>query len=155
MSLPRLMSRVASAKKIGRHTLTGHKIAFHKRSRKDGSGKCDAFQTDSVTDFIYGVLFEIHHADKAKLDRYEGLGFGYEDKLVSVLDGERNLVEAFTYYATDIDISLLPYTWYLHHVVFGAKAAKFPEQYVAHLEQFPAIRDSDLRREKVELAKYS
>ena len=155
MSLPRLISRVTSVKPIGIHTLESHRIAFHKRSKKDGSGKCDAFQTDLDTDFIYGVLFEIDQADKAKLDRYEGLGYGYESKPVSVLDGERNLVEAFTYYATDIDSTLLPYTWYLHHVVFGAIAAKLPAQYIAHLEQVSAIKDPDPGREKDELAKYS
>ena len=155
MSLPRLKSRVASAKRISIHTLKGHKLAFHKRSKKDGSGKCDARQTRYDSDLVYGVLFEIDEADKATLDDYEGLGHGYAEKTVSVLDEEGNFVKGFTYYATDIDASLLPYTWYLHHVVFGAKAAKLPDAYISNLEQSPAVKDPDPKRERDELAMYS
>ena len=41
MSQRRLQARVPSATFLGIGILLGHALAFHKISKKDGSGKCD------------------------------------------------------------------------------------------------------------------
>lgn len=63
MSLLRLWQRVPSAVRIGVFTLQGHQLRFHKLG-KDGSGKCDAYQTNNTLDLgrvdLSRVIFERH-----------------------------------------------------------------------------------------------
>ncbi len=153
MSSKRLRARVPSAKVIGTGILRGHLLAFHKVSKKDGSGKCDV--VESISDEVLGVLFEINEAEKTTLDGEEGLGFGYEEKSVTIIleSGER--LAALTYFATNTDTSLNPYTWYKRHVIEGAKEAKLSFAYLATLEGVAAIEDPDKKREAQELAIYS
>lgn len=89
MSLPRLRERVPSAELIGVSTLAEHSLRFHKVSKKDGSGKCDALFTKDSNDYIVGALFEISESEKEALDRAEGLGYGYQDKKVVVSDAKK------------------------------------------------------------------
>src|SRR5258706_268593 len=84
MSTRRLCERVPSARVIGVGVLKGHKLCWHKVSKKDGSGKCDAALTDAGGAEVYGVLYEIALAEKPKLDSAEGLGAGYDEKDVVV-----------------------------------------------------------------------
>lgn len=44
MLTERLIARTPSARPVGTSLLPGHRLTFHKRGR-DGSGKCDAFET--------------------------------------------------------------------------------------------------------------
>ena len=77
-----------------------HALRFHKWSRKDQSAKCDALFTGNPEDFVIGALFEIPRSEKGPLDKAEGLGFGYDEKRVTVTDVLGNSVDAFTYCAT-------------------------------------------------------
>ena len=54
-----------------------HRLEFHKVGR-DGSAKCDAFETGNPDDSVIGVVFDIHTAEKNYLDQAEGLGVGYD-----------------------------------------------------------------------------
>lgn len=153
MSLPRLRERVPSAKRIGLFTLAGHSLRFHKVST-DGSGKCDALFTGNPDDSVIGALFEISGSEKDALDRVEGLGHGYESKTVSLSDSQGNIFEAFTYYATNTDPSLLPYSWYLYHVIYGAKETGVSVSYLAHIEATESIEDPDRERDVRERAIY-
>ena len=141
-----LKDRVPSAEKYAIAAFKGHVLKFHKISR-DGSGKCDAFETKSPEDIVYGVLFEISENEKQDLDRKEGLGAGYEEKYVYVnlLDEERG-IRAFTYYATKIDDSLKPYNWYKKTVVSGARENNLSKDYIKLLEREESIDDSDKSR---------
>ncbi|TQV85542.1 gamma-glutamylcyclotransferase family protein [Aliikangiella coralliicola] len=153
MSLSRLRQRVPSAKLLGAYKLAKHDLRFHKVS-KDGSGKCDAFDTGSKDDFIIGVLFDIDAGEKPQLDKAEGLGYGYNEKEVTVVDDGQNVETAVTYYATKINDELTPYTWYKHHVLVGARDAKLPADYVQKIESIPAIEDPDTARESKQMAIY-
>lgn len=141
-----LKDRVPSAEKYAIAALKGHVLKFHKIS-KDGSGKCDAFETKSLEDIVYGVLFEISENGKQDLERKEGLGYGYEEKYVYVnlLDEERE-IRAFTYYATNINDSLKPYHWYKDFVVSGARENNLPKDYIKLLERKESIDDPDKSR---------
>ncbi len=146
MSSRRLRQRVPSAKPLGTYSLERHELRFHKYN-EDGSGKCDAFFTGNNSDVVFGVLYEIDESEKAALDRVEGLGHGYNEKVVSIRGAEGNVEKAVTYYATKLDELLLPYTWYKEHVLAGAREANLPSEYIAGIEAVEAVRDPDRKRE--------
>ena len=153
MSLLRLQQRVPSAKKLEIVTLKNHQLRFH-MSGIDGSGKCDSFQTNNSEDQVFGALFEINEDEKEVLDRAESLGSGYGEKFVFVENESGEIFEALTYYAIRIDASLKPYSWYLNHVIIGAKETNMPTGYLAVIESVDCIEDSDKNREAIERAMY-
>lgn len=144
-----LRRRVASAQPVGLAALRGYELRFHKRSWKDGSGKCNVMRVDGDTARLFGVVFTMAAGDKAALDAAEGLGRGYEERMVDVeRDGRR--VEAFTYVAeaSAIDSTLLPFTWYKELVVAGAREHGLPSAYVEQLEAVTAVADPDRERDR-------
>jgi len=149
MSSRRLRQRVPSARPAGTAALAGHRLAWHKKGR-DGSGKCDIHLTDG-DDLVYGVVYRIDPADKPRLDRAEGLGWGYQQKDIPVrlLRASETLI-AFTYYAIRVDPAYIPYDWYRDHVLIGAREHGLPEPYIRQLENVPAFEDPDRRRERSE-----
>ena len=140
MSITRLKKRVSSAvvKSIG--SISGYVLKFNKIS-KDGSGKGDIEFTGNHDNVAYGVVYEIDDREKGNLDKAEGLGYGYDKKNVTVSTPEGEIA-AQTYYATKTDDSLKPYTWYMNHVITGAKENKLPGDYITMLEQVETIEDS-------------
>jgi gamma-glutamylcyclotransferase len=153
MSLPRLGARVASLRKLGVARLAGHRLCFHKVGR-DGSAKCDVSASDDPQDRVLGVLFEIAAAERAALDRCEGLGQGYQIKTVTVTLAGGHQADAFTYYATRIDAGLRPFRWYKAHVLHGALEHGLPEDYVQAIRLVSAMDDPDPARHQRETALY-
>lgn len=151
MSTRRLCERVPSARVIGVGVLKGHKLCWHKVSKKDGSGKCDAALTDAAGSEIHGVLYEIALAEKSKLDRAEGLGAGYDEKDV-VVECQGRPLTARMYYATNTDPSLKPWSWYKAHVMAGAREHGLPAAYVAVIEGTEAAQDPDATRHAKQMA---
>jgi gamma-glutamylcyclotransferase len=82
MCAGRLRGRVHSAVPVRVARLLNHSLRFHKRSDKDSSGKADAYFTGEPEDVVWGVVFDIDPAEKPDLDRHEGLGHGYVERLV-------------------------------------------------------------------------
>ena len=154
MSLPRLRQRIPEVVRIGRFILAEHSLRFHKISCRDGSAKCDAYSTGHPEDQVIGIVFEIDAAAKPVLDAYEGLHHGYEEKTVIVMGPEQQSVEAFMYYATHIDSSLKPYSWYLQHVLMGATDCEFPPDYIEKLHTIATMEDTDWQRDAAERAIY-
>jgi gamma-glutamylcyclotransferase len=149
----RLQERVPSATVIGVVEAEGRKLTFSKRS-KDGSGKCNFFDSENSSDVVYGVLYEINSSEKGALDRAEGKGYGYHEQLVSFeLEGVHYC--AFTYVADSqhIDSSLLPYEWYKRFVIEGAKYHSFPDEYILSLEEVSDIPDPDAKRASENMAR--
>ena len=156
MSLERLRKRVPSAEPKGKAVLRCHRLAFHKVSRKDGSGKCD-IPPAKESDAVWGRLYHIDDKDKECLDRYEGLGYGYDDKCVTVELDSGCTVCAMTYYVKDptkINPNLKPYTWYQKHVLVGAKESSLPPDYIKKIKEVKAEEDCDKEREAEELGIY-
>jgi|HubBroStandDraft_4_1064222.scaffolds.fasta_scaffold67617_2 gamma-glutamylcyclotransferase len=85
MCTGRLRGRVSSAKAVPVAQLYGHRFAFEKGSN-DGSAKGNAGETKRDSDFVWGVVFDIDPAQKPELDREEGIGHGYSEKMVTVTD---------------------------------------------------------------------
>jgi gamma-glutamylcyclotransferase len=140
----RIRNRCPAAAVLGVCELPRHELRWHKRSR-DGSGKCDVVQANDPTEVVYGVLYEIPLGERPALDRTEGLGDGYEVKNTEVaFKGAPRM--ASIYYATDIDPSLKPYTWYKAIVVAGAKEHNLPGTYIERLVAVDAAEDPDRER---------
>lgn len=154
MSALRLQRRVPSALVLGTAVLPGHRLLFHKAGR-DGSAKCDAAASVRRTDAIHGVLYQLDPRHKPRLDEAEGLGRGYEQKMIDVQLADGSLTAAFTYYATDIDATLRPYSWYLEHVMRGAREHGLPECYRSSIARIDTVRDPDHARHLMELAIYT
>ena len=150
LSLKRLQARVPSAVPLGVFTLPKHKLTFHKVGR-DGTAKCDACLTNSPSDSVMGRLYEIDTIEKQDLERAEGLGYGYDEKFITIFN-DRSAVTAVTYYATHLDTTLKPFAWYKQHVVIGAREANLPEAYIAEIVALPAIEDFDKIRELEQLS---
>lgn len=154
MSINRLLGRISSASRVGAATLMKYELMFHKVGRKDGSAKCDARETGDPGHIVHGVVFEIAKADKTELDREEGLGHGYELKDVWVKMHNGSVVQAFMYYATNIDPGLKPFDWYKEHVLRGARENGLPEEYIRKIEAVESILDADDQRRQKELSIY-
>lgn len=144
MSVTRLKKRVPGASAMGVYYLDGHDLRFHKTGQ-DNSAKCDAFYTGEGR--VYGVLFEIDSVEKPELDRAEGLGVGYGEKIVDIQNESGDSVEAITYYALQISDALRPYSWYLNHVVIGAREAGLSSDYLLSIESVKSVDDPDTARD--------
>ncbi len=154
MSSRRLLQRAPSATFVAVASLVAHELRFHKISNTDGSAKCDAFETGENDHLVYGVLYQMSSADKGLLDLAEGLGHGYDEKIVQVTSPDDELLQATTYYATNIDPTLRPYHWYKEHVVRGAWENGLPAQYVEWISGVNSITDPQPQRHEKELAIY-
>jgi hypothetical protein len=153
LSSPRLLERIPLASKHCVATLHQHRLRWHK-SGKDLSGKCDIEFTGSTADQVYGVIYQMTHHEKLELDVYEGAGIGYERRQINVTASHGASLDAFTYYALEIDRLLQPYHWYKEHVVRGALEHDFPPHYVEHIRATPSIDDHDDERHHRELSIY-
>jgi len=154
MSTPRIRHRVGSATVVSTAHLYRHTLRFHKKS-VDGSAKCNIEHTNKLDDIVHGVVFEIPASEKHILDRYEGLGNGYDEKHVSIILPHGESVKATTYHATHIDASLSPYHWYKEHVIRGAREHALPAEYIAAIEAVISIPDPDRDKHTKELSIYS
>ncbi len=150
MMTARLRQRVPSAEFVSRAVLTGHKLLFHKYSI-DGSGKCNIWKTEEASDRVYGVVFEISDDEKKPLNRYEGLGNGYENIDVLVVQDNNFEIQARTYYATEIRSGLKPFHWYKLHVLEGAKEHNLPDYYISYIAGFESQPDPDRVRSDREM----
>lgn len=153
MSTLRILDRVPSARVVCSAQLPKHRLKFHKKGR-DHSAKCDAEYSNDAQDYLLGVVFDIAIADKSVLDRQEGLGNGYEEKLVSVFTEDGTCLTAMTYYATHIDPALKPYAWYKEHVLRGAREHGLPAEYIQIIAAVEVMPDPDQSRHEKELSIY-
>ena len=107
-------NRAPSAQFVSVGSLPAHRLTFDKVG-KDGSAKCDCAKTGDPVDAVWGALYKIDAGHRHQLDRAEGLGYGYDAKIVMVKTAN-GPVEALTYVATMKAAGLKPFNWYKHHV---------------------------------------
>ena len=103
---------------------------------------------------MLGALYSIDAGELALLDRFEGVGHGYERKIVSVVAASNETVLAETYIATHTGADLRPLDWYKEHVLRGARALQLPLAYIATIEAVAADVDADEARRTRELSIY-
>jgi hypothetical protein len=142
----RLAQRVPSANPIGVVPMPGKRLAFHKGSQ-DGSGKCLFYDPGNADDIMYGVIYEFHAAEKFKLDELEGLGQGYNERLVACsINGKTYHAYVYVAASTHIDASLTPYDWYKEMVLLGARYHGLPTEYIAKVAAVASVPDPDPKR---------
>jgi gamma-glutamylcyclotransferase len=151
MSQPRLRARVASAECIGTASLTDHALRFHKVGR-DGSGKATIAPRPGT--YVHGVVFRLDAEERPILDRHEDLGRGYEARWISVERHNESPLHVFTYNALLRDPSLQPYSWYLEHVLHGARENRLPPEYIEGIAATSTITDPDGARDLRERSIY-
>ncbi len=135
----RTSDRAPSAVVVCSGYLNGRRLTFDKMSQ-DGSGKCDAEQTQSQSDRVYGVVFEIALLEKPALEKAEGLCKGYRKENVEIITA-CGTCPAITYIATKKEPVLRPYHWYKALVVAGAVEHQLPKDYVEWLRAFESQED--------------
>ncbi|WP_428606735.1 gamma-glutamylcyclotransferase family protein [Sedimenticola sp.] len=153
LSSRRLRQRLSSARPVSMARLQNHKLCWHKQGR-DGSGKCDAAHTGDASHEVIGVVYSMAAQERPLLDRYEGVGVGYEAVEIRPVLDTGKYVQAFTYRATLIDASAMPFRWYKIHVLQGAYEHNLPSEYIAQLEAVPTLEDPDRERHQRELLVY-
>ena len=153
LASPRLLQRIPEARVHCVATLEAHQLCWRKNDRGQ-SGKCDIDFTGDPDHLVYGVIYRMSHADKLELDVYETSGFGYDHKHVEVTALHGEVIEAFTYFALDIDHRQQPFHWYKEHVLRGALEHNFPRHYVEQIRNTASIDDHDSERHQRELSIY-
>ncbi|MCH8538170.1 MAG: gamma-glutamylcyclotransferase [Alkalimonas sp.] len=151
MSLARLRQRVPSAERLGVYQLPGYQLRFHKASL-DGSAKCDAFFTGDASHQVLGAVYKMDPSERPVLDKAESLGTGYNAKQVELHHADGHSIEALIYYAIRIRDDVIPYDWYKHHVLVGAREVALPQPYIQFIESVIAIPDPDRLRASREWA---
>ena len=141
----RIEQRLGPVERLGTAFLTGYTLRFHKRSKRDGSGKCDAFRTDNPDDRLWGVVDRLSDEQFAKLDSYEGPGYVRTTVPVTL---SNQTVEAGLYVAKPQAVSpgLPPFDWYKELVLMGARELQLPIGYIEAIEAAHAVPDPDPER---------
>ena len=136
MNTERITERCSSSRFISRAKISGYKLVFNKRS-KDNSGKANLVHTGDNS-LVWGVIFDISEEQKPILDKAEGLGKGYDEHKLRVINDCGEEIECVCYIATDskyLDDNLEPHDWYRDFCLLGAKEHNLPEEWILLLEQ--------------------
>lgn len=146
----RIKGRISTVQYLGQAVLEGYKLVFNKKS-KDDSAKANLVPLEGGR--VYGVVYELSQADKTTLDRYEGLGFGYNDVKVNITYTEGAVADqVHCYIAQDenyMSKDSKPYHWYKNYVIKGAIEHNLPESYISEIVEVESIEDPDkVRRAK-------
>lgn len=153
MASQRLLQRLPNATPLCVAHLNYHRLSFRKNDAGQ-SGKCDIETTDNPSDTVIGVIYQMSTKDRLILDQFEGLGWAYDSKQVELISESEGILEAFTYFAIDINTSMKPYHWYKEHVLRGAKEYNLPQEYIQFIKSFESIHDPDQQRSERELSIY-
>ncbi len=147
----RLRERVPSAELLGVVPLSGREVVFHKIS-PDGSSKCDLVESGRRA-LAFGALYAMDRGHLDALDRFEGLGSGYDRRDFPLMFRGRAL-RPFTYRAspTHVNPALKPFDWYRDIVVAGARFFDLPAWYHRNLAEAPAQADPDPERQTTHAA---
>lgn len=134
----RLGERLPGARLIGSACVPDVGLAFDKRSRIDGSGKCRYTERG---DGLWVAVYALNDAHRSKLDAIEGVGAGYDYAELDV----PGFGPCLTYRAQAdwLDATLAPFHWYRDIVALGAEFLGFPATYVQSIEAVRSIPDPD------------
>ena len=102
-----------------------------------------------------GMLFEIPDSEVCRLDKCEGVGYGYErcNTFCVRLAESGEIVQVATYLATFTKPDLKPYDWYLALVIAGACEHIPDEDHLVMLRHVTYMRDPRSDREERRKAK--
>ena len=147
MSVNRIQARVKAVPVSGHFQLPASRLVFNKVGR-DGSAKANIIPDKQ--NVVYGRVFELSDESKSELDEVEGSG--YICQQVEVVNNRNVCLSAYCYVAVDTGDNILPFNWYLTHIIRGAKEACLPVDYIQLLSQVNVVLDTDIKRCAVEMA---
>ena len=147
MSAVRLRSRIPDAHKVGTAELIGYRLVFNKVGQ-DGSAKANAVRTGREEDVIWGVVYELPEDGMATLDQIEGEG--YQRRTLAVYRKHQRL-EVQSFIACRTDEHLLPFAWYVQHVLSGAMENNLPQRHIDFIADVKAVADTDTARAEREM----
>jgi gamma-glutamylcyclotransferase len=143
----RLTARCKSAVPKGKAFCSGFELNFSKLS-KDGSGKATLVRSSNSATRVWGVVYDVAFADRAVLDRYEGVGAGYERVTNFLVQTPQKTYATETYLATSPGSRLMPYDWYLALVLVGALEHGIDMTYISKLRRGGSVADSNINRKE-------
>ncbi len=130
-----------SAKLLGRTHLDGYELRFNKVGWRDSSAKCNIVPNEQR---IYLAIYEILEAERAILDRLEGVGSGYDRAELEI--GEFGTCSTYVAEQGAVDEVLQPMDWYKEMVLLGCVVNEFPAFYVRSIEAVSTTEDSNENR---------
>ncbi|MEC4088465.1 gamma-glutamylcyclotransferase [Pseudoalteromonas rubra] len=145
----RLQARLPAAQLLGTARLPGYTLGF-RHLGQDGSAKCSIEPDDSAVACVHGVLYALTEQEIAQLDRIEGEG--YQRQGVEVIRACGSRLTAHCYITQQFYDDLLPFSWYLEHVLRGVQHHQFPASYQQLLAKQPCTLDLDFHRARRELS---
>lgn len=123
-------------------------MSFRKRSH-DGTAKCDLHRGNSE-DIAEGVVFRLPREQQVVLDRFEGVGAGYEVLTLTVMlqSPRQQPLEVIAYQAVPpwITTELLPFCWYRDYVLEGGRAFGLSDAWMARVSDQACMDDPDPER---------
>ena len=135
-------ARCPSARFHSRVLLPGHSLVFPRNSVSLGGGVAGIEPREDA--HVWGVVYEIAHADLSPLDDYEGhapggVGNHYERGTIGVLHegDEGRALEVMTYFANPEPTPAPPSRYYMDIILGGARHWDLPAHYVQALENIP------------------
>ena len=154
LSVKRIESRLGQVEVLRTNVkLLGHTLEFHKAG-SDGSAKADVIFCKDRDSYVLGVIYLLSKPQEKVLDQFEGLGTGYNKKLVDLFDEQGGYLQAMTYYAIKTRRGMLPYRWYLEHIIKGASEHGLHTDYIAFLKETASTEDIDRKRALLEFSIY-
>lgn len=143
MNWEQMRARCPSARFVGIAVLTGHKLAFTRKSLRRGCGVADAVREEHK--MIWGVVYKVDDPEVAKLDLSEGYRPGREKnsywrrECLVLLDGdEQRRLTVFSYFGEPQPNPPPPNSEYKELIVTGARYWRLPNAYIAALEAIEA-----------------
>jgi gamma-glutamylcyclotransferase len=142
----RLSDRLGPVECLGKICLPGWRLVFDKRG-SDGSAKANLRAAPGTGHEAWGALYRLDRRQYVTLDRFEGVGRGYETFWLDLLVDQRE-VPVLTYLSpshwqlTDG----VPHDWYLALVRLGARYHQFPQSVFVKLDRQVARPDPDPQR---------
>jgi gamma-glutamylcyclotransferase len=137
-----MAQRCPNARLIGPAQLADHRLCFPRRSPVRGCAVASV--EPHAGGVVWGVMYELDADDLARLDAREGydpvnpLALNRYARIEVVVDRLRgDSVEAVTYVALPETNPGLPSGDYMKHIIEGAAAHSFPDDYVAMLKAVP------------------
>jgi gamma-glutamylcyclotransferase len=132
MDSARLAARVKNARPLGAGRLVGHRLTFDKRGA-DGSGKANI--RAELGAVVHGVLFNVAQRDLEKLDGFEP---GYTRSLFGIVGSGSETIEAWAYVHPTPTSGLMPRSWYVQHLLTGAREHLLPTDLIRSFEELLA-----------------
>ena len=143
MSRQQMRERCPDHECLGFAVLKDHALCFPRHSPIRNCGVAGLAETPGAE--VWGVVYQLHDADLAALDKREGYDPAkpshvnrYSRQTVRVLMDIRE-VDCLTYFARHEPGRHVPSTEYLETMIAGAEENALPSEYLAGLRLIPSL----------------